>query len=405
MILTKEEQAMFDGEFGPGVQTAMKVQVALGEAFDAPYMVPVTRTHVALSNQEADLWFAEKLANGGATCKVRPTVNPSFNWEQMSCITNIAKEDMDIVKRTHEAYVKLGAIMTYDCTPYLEKNVPMIGEICAYSESSCTPFMNSVYGARTNREAAISALCAAVTGVVPYYGYLLDENRKGQILVNVEADLKNDFDYQMLGYFAPQKIGMKVPVFTGIKERPTKESLMNFGAQLNTGGNVAMYHIVGFTPEAKTVEDAFMGDNIVEEVTITNDDLMGMQKSLTDDYGKIDFALFGCPHFTIDQITTISDMVKGKKLAVPIFIMTSGANYDLAKKMGYESTIKAAGGYIIQDTCMDQPCWKFLYGKKGVTDSPKCAYYTKRRQMEFVIVPLEQAIEAALRGEITSYIK
>lgn len=405
MFLTDEEKAMFNGEYGPGVQTAMKIQVALGEAFDAPYMVPVTRTHVALSNQEADLWFAEKLANGGATCKVRPTVNPSFNWEQMSCITNIAKEDMEIVKRTHDAYVKLGAIMTYDCTPYLEKNVPMFGEVCAYSESSCTPFMNSVYGARTNREAAISALCAAVTGVVPYYGYLLDENRKGQILVHVEADLNNDFDYQMLGYFAPQKIGMKVPVFDGIKERPTKESLMNFGAQLNTGGNVSMYHIVGFTPEAPTIEAAFQGDDVKEEVTITNDDLIGMQKSLTDDYGKIDFALFGCPHFTIDQIGAVVDIVKGKKLAVPLFIMTSGLSLDLAKKMGYYDILKEAGGYILSDTCMDQPCWKFLYGKKGVTDSPKCAYYTKRRQMEFVIVPLEQAVYAALNGEIKGYKK
>lgn len=405
MILTKEEQAMFDGEFGTGVQTAMKVQVALGEAFDAPYMVPVTRTHVALSNQEADLWFAEKLANGGATCKVRPTVNPSFNFEQLSCITKIEKEDEEIVKRTHDAYNRLGAIMTYNCTPYLEKNVPMFGEVCAYSESSCTPYMNSVYGARTNREAAISALCAAVTGVVPYYGYLLDENRKGQILVHVKADIENDFDYQMLGYFAPQKIGFKLPVFEGLDKVPTKESLMNFGAQLNTGGNVAMYHIVGFTPEAPTVEAAFGGDDVTEEVTITNDDLLKMQKDLTDAYGKIDFALFGCPHFTIDQITTVSDMVKGKKLAVPLFIMTSGLSLDLSKKMGYYDTIRQAGGYIVSDTCMDQPCWKFLYGKKGVTDSPKCAYYTKRRNMEFVIVPLEQAVEAALRGEVTGYTK
>lgn len=404
MILTKEEQAMLDGEFGTGVQLAMKVQVALGEAFDAPYMVPVTRTHVALSNQEADLWFAEKLADGGAVCRVRPTVNPSFNFEQLSCITNIEKEDEEIVKRTHAAYNKLGAIMTYNCTPYLEKNVPRFGEICSYSESSCTPYMNSVYGARTNREAAQSALCAAVTGVVPYYGYLLDENRKGEILVHVEADMENDFDYQLLGYFTPEKTGFKLPVFDGLKN-PSKEALMNLGAQLNTGGNVAMYHIVGFTPEAPTVEAAFQGEDITEEVTITNDDLLIMQKKLTDGYGKIDFALFGCPHFTIDQITTVAEMVKGKTLAVPLFIMTSGLSLDLAKKMGYYDTIRAAGGYIVSDTCMDQPCWKFLYGKKGVTDSPKCAYYTKRRNMEFVVVPLEQSVEAALKGEITGYRK
>lgn len=399
MKLTAEEQAMLDGKYGAGVQLAMKIQVAIGESFDAPYMVPVTRTHVALSNQEADLWFVEKLVAGGAVCKVPPTVNPSFNLEQFKCITHIEPEDEAIVKRTHEAYKKIGAVLTYDCTPYLEKNVPRFGEITSFSESSATPFINSVYGARTNREAAQSALCAAVTGVTPYYGYLLDENRKGEVLVKVEADMKTDFDYQMLGYFTPQKTGFKIPVFTGL-ENPSKEALMNLGAQLNTGGNVALYHIVGFTPEAPTIEAAFQGEEPTEVVTITNEDLAKMKADLTDPYGKIDFALYGCPHFTIDQIKTVAEIVEGKKLAVPLFIMTSALSRNLAMQMGLYDIIKAAGGEIVSDTCMDQPCWKFLYGKKGITDSPKCAYYTKRRNMQFVITELKESVEAALKGEI-----
>jgi predicted aconitase len=399
MILTEHEQAMLDGKLGEGVQLAMKILVAIGESFDAPYMVPVTRTHVALSNQEADLWFAEKLVNMGATCAVPPTVNPSFNLEQFQCITHVDPEDEAIVKRTHEAYKKLGAILTYNCTPYLEHNVPRFGEVTSFSESSATPFINSVYGARTNREAAQSALCSAVTGVTPYYGYLIKENRKGEILVKVEADLKNDFDYQMLGYCTPKFTGFKIPVFTGI-ENPSKEALMNLGAQLNTGGNVAIYHVVGFTPEAPTIEDAFQGEEPKEVVTITNKDLEQMREELTDPSGKIEFALFGCPHFTIKQITTVANMVAGKKLAVPLFIMCSASTRNLATQMGLRSKIEAAGGHIMADTCMDQPSWKFLYGKKGITDSPKCAYYTKRRDMQFVITSLEESVEAALKGEI-----
>ena len=92
-------------------------------------------------------------------------------------------------------------------------------------------------------------------------------------------------------------------------------------------------------------------------------------------------------------------MVKGQQFAVPFFVMTSSLTRCLAQKMGYFDILRAAGGEIIEDTCMDQPCWKFLYGKKGITDSPKCAYYTKRRQMEFVIAPLEECVEAALKGE------
>lgn len=389
---------MLDGKYGEGTQLAMKVLVAIGEAYDAPYMVPVTRTHVALSNQEADLWFAERLANGGAKCRVRPTVNPSFNWRACEEFTSIEPEDLSIVKRTHAAYTKLGAIMTYDCTPYLERNVPRFGEIISFSESSATPFVNSVYGARTNREAAQSALCSAVTGVTPYYGFLLDENRAGEVLVHVEAEMKDDFDYQMLGYLVPRKTGFAVPVFEGL-ENPTKESLMNLGAELNTGGNVALYHIIGFTPEAKTQADAFQGKAPKKEVTVTREELSAMREELSAPRGKIDFALYGCPHFTIDQVTTIAEMVKGRKLAVPMFIMTSSLTKNLAEKMGYDETIHEAGGYIIDDTCMDQPCWKFLYGKKGITDSPKCAYYTKRRQMDFIIAPLEDTVEAALKGE------
>lgn len=399
MKLTIDEQNMLDGKYGEGVRLAMKIQVAIGEAYDAPYMVPVSRTHVALSNQEADLWFVEKLVNGGAVCRVAPTVNPSFNLEQFKCITNIEPEDEEIVGRTHEAYKKIGAILTYNCTPYLEKNVPRFGEITSFSESSATPFINSVYGARTNRESAQSALCAAVTGVVPYYGYLLEENRKGEILVNVEADIKSDFDYQMLGYFTPQKTGFKIPVFAGL-QNPTKEALMNLGAQLNTGGNVALYHIAGFTPEAPTIDAAFHGEKPGEIVTITNSDLKKMREDLSDPYGKIDFALYGCPHFTIDQIKTVAKLVDGKKLAVPLFIMTSSLSLELSRKMGLYDTIRSAGGELVSDTCMDQPCWKFLYGKKGITDSPKCAYYTKRREMQFVITDLETSVNAALKGEI-----
>lgn len=400
MRLTEEEQRMLDGDYGVGTATAMKIQAAIGEAMDAPYMVPVTRTHVALSNQEADLWFVEKLVSGGATCRVRPTVNPSFNWEQLSKVTTLRPEDEAIVHRTHDAYTRIGAIMTYDCTPYLERNVPRYREVISFSESSATPFVNSVYGARSNRESAQSALCAAVTGVTPYYGYLLDENRYGEVLVDVQADMDDDFDYQLLGYFVPSVIGFKIPVFEGL-QHPSKEALMNLGAQLNTGGNVALYHIVGFTPDARTREEAFGGRTDYETVVITQADLDGMRARLTAPYGKIDFALFGCPHLTIDQITTIADMVRGRRLTVPLFAMTSSLTYDLAREMGYLADIQQAGGEIFSNTCMDQPCWEFLYGKRGVTESPKCAYYTKRRDMDFVITELENAVQGALDGEVS----
>jgi predicted aconitase len=116
--------------------------------------------------------------------------------------------------RTHMAYRGLGAVLSYNCTPYVASNVPNFGEVVAFSESSATPYVNSVWGARSNREGANSALCAAITGYVPEYGLLLDENRKGDILVRGRGDMKGDFEYHLLGYMG-KKIGEGIPVFTG----------------------------------------------------------------------------------------------------------------------------------------------------------------------------------------------
>ena len=179
MKLTQEQQDMLDGKYGKGTAYAMKIQVAIGECFDAKRMVPITRAHVALSNQEADLWFCEKLLSEGAHCRVAPTVNPGFCYDFFTKRDMVDPKFADLMQRTHNAYKGIGAQLTYNCTPYIDTNVPMYKEVIAFSESSATPYVNSVWGARSNREGANSALCAAVTGFVPEYGLLLDENRKG----------------------------------------------------------------------------------------------------------------------------------------------------------------------------------------------------------------------------------
>ena len=266
MQLTDLERDMLEGKHGEGTALAMRVQVGVGKAFYAERMVPITRAHVALSAQDADLWFVSKLVDGGAHCVVSPTVNPSIDIAYLDeNLFEVPQEGRDIVTATNEAYRRIGATMTLDCAPGLEKNVPAFGEVIAFSESSATPYVNSVLGARSNRESSHSALCAAVTGRVPEYGLLLDKNRKGQILVEVEAEIRDDFDCSLLGWAYPMKYkGLEIPVFTGIDARPTPEGFLNFGAELNTSGCVSMYHIAGITPEAPTVEAAFGGNAVLE---------------------------------------------------------------------------------------------------------------------------------------------
>ncbi len=400
MKLAKTEQEILEGKRGQGAALAMKILVGIGEAFDARRMVPVTRAHVALSNQEADLWFAEKLVRAGATCAIPPTVNPGFCLDFFQEKQMGTGKDFALMQRTFDAYKTLGARLNFSCTPYLFDNIPRIDEIIAFSESSATPFVNSIWGARSNRESAQSALCAAIIGKVPEYGLLLPENRKATAKVVVEAKLQDDFAYQLLGWGVPPRIGHRIPVFTGIPLNVTMEALMNLGAQLNTSGAIPMYHIEGVTPESPTLEAALKGEKPEIDIRITDQDLEEQFSHFLNGPTDIDFVMFGCPHHTIRQVAEVASILEGRRLKSELWILTSSYTLEMAKRMGLLETIEKAGGYIVPDTCVDQPCWRHLAGKVGVTDSPKCAYYTKRRNMHFAVRDIRTCVMAGLTGRV-----
>lgn len=124
MRLTEKEQAMLNGEMGPGFARAMRVLVGIGKAFGAERMVPISRGHISLSNQEGDLWFVSKLLEEQAHCMVPPTVNPAYDYEYFKTISKLDEENERTLKSTIDVYRKLGAILTFDCTPFFENNVP-----------------------------------------------------------------------------------------------------------------------------------------------------------------------------------------------------------------------------------------------------------------------------------------
>ena len=403
MELTGFERDMLEGKHGEGMALAMKVQVGTGQAFYAKRMVPITRAHVAASAQQGDIYFVTKLVAGGAHCIVPPTTNPSMDLEYVGRhLWAMDESGIANVTASNEAYRKIGAVMTLSCTPEIEKNVPAFGEIVAFSESSATPYVNSVLGARTNRESSISALCAAVTGRVPEYGFLLDENRRAEVLVEVEATVEEDFDWHLLGYAYPQVYkGGEVPVFSGITKRATPEGFVQFGAELATSGSVAMYHIAGITPEAPDVDTALGGKAPKATVKVTQADLERVREQFAGEPGPIDYAMFGCPHLTIRQVGEIAAQIQGRRFAVDTWILVSSLTLELADRMGYLATINRAGGHVLPDTCMDVPgCWDIYYDRPGVTESQKCAFYCQVLGQRYAVRPLAQAVEAAIAGEV-----
>ncbi len=227
---------------------------------------------------------------------------------------------------------------------------------------------------------------------------LIKENRKGTCLIDVKASLKDEFDYTLLGYAVGKLVGYGIPVLTGLSRQPTTEELINFCAMSNVPGAVSMFYMPGFTVEASSVEEAFQGDKPKDKFTVTDNDLKQTYKELQTTSGKIDFVMLGCPHYTLKQVEEAAGLLKGKKMhkGVSFWICTSATTKLLAERAGLVGTIEKAGGNVVVDTCIDEPCWVTYYGGVGMTDSPKCAYY--RRFKEAIVSRLEDCVEAAVEG-------
>ncbi len=386
MLLTEEETQMLNGDKGPAVKKAMEILVALGESFGAARLVPVNNVHMAGSSvlvaEEAGTRFVEDIRKQGGTFVTRVTTNPTAvdptQWKDIG----IPESDAVLQTRLTDAYAGMGANTCNTCIPYLTGNTPRFGEHMAWGESSAVVFANSVCGARTNREGGPSGLASALTGRTPEYGFHLKENRYGKFLIKVEVPLNDMTDYGTLGYFAGKIAGQDTPVFTGIPTTPTLEELKALSAALAASGAVSMFHAVGVTPEAPTLEEAFGGGQPEKVLVFGQAEKEQAEAALNKEPSDhVDWILVGCPNASVQEIREVAEALEGKKVHkdITLWVTTAGAMYAMAERMGYIKTIEDAGGVVVRETCPFLARSRVIAPTKGyktlTTNSAKMAFY------------------------------
>ena len=286
MRLTDTEKRMLEGEHGESPQTAMKMLIAVGEIYGAEKMIPVRSAHVAglslKTHGIAGMEWAEDIARKGGRIVVPTTMN--VIGVDRSRDLKLPKEWVANQLRIERAYENMGCYGTSTCVPYYLGFVPRCGESVAWAESSAVAFVNSVLGARDNREGGPSAIASGLTGVTPCYGLHLDANRLGDVHFRIRAELEDISDYGALGAFVGRMIGTRIAVFSGI-QHPTMEDLVSLGAALASSGSAAMYHIVGVTPEAPTLKAAF-GNRRYDTVQVTGKELAAESRKTDHGHGQ-----------------------------------------------------------------------------------------------------------------------
>lgn len=365
MKLEPEQEAVLRGESGGAMARAMQTLVTYGTAFGARRLVPIASAHLAgtfgIAAYSGYFAILEQMVAEGVTCTVPTTVNPRPG-RTLNAVNRLVFRKQ---ARLEALLAALGATPNYSCVCYAEANVPRRGEVLAWAESSAVQFANSVLGARTNRNSILVDLCSAVTGLTPEFGYLLDEHRRGRVLVKLAVER---MDAAALGFVIGQKVVDQVPV---LEHRDFSwVELKNMGGAMAAAGAVALFHVEGVTPEAPDVQSVFDGAP-EKEITIGQADLDALRAGDPDD---ADMVVFGCPQMTLEEVSRLAERFgSGRTKKRTMFCLVPDA------KRRFEGTdlcrrVERAGVQVT-DCCPVAALTVRLGARRVLTPSAKCFYY------------------------------
>jgi predicted aconitase len=401
---------MLNGDGGPAVKMAMSILVRMARVAGANELLDISGAHIdsTIYIGDAGLEFAEKLAGLGAKVAVPTTLNVSgldeYHWQEWAVPPDWAHK----AQRQMMAYQSMGAVPTWTCAPYQTDMKPTFGQQIAWGESNAIVFANSVIGARTERYPDLFDVCCAITGRAPAIGLHLTENRAGQVLLRlVDVPLavqESEEFYPVLGHLLGKAARDRVPVIDGLAASPDEDRLKALGAASASSGAVALFHIVGLTPEAPTLDAAFQGRKPIETIEVTMDVLREARKELTHAEGEaLDLVVLGSPHFSLAEFKRLAPLVEGKRKhpKVKFLVTSSRAMTMLAKQAGFLEPLEAFGGQLTVDTCILATPMLPLEIKYLMTNSAKFAYYSPgllNKQITFG--SLADCVRSAIEGRV-----
>ena len=410
LILTDRDRAMLDGEHGPAARMAMSIVVQMAEVFGASELMDISAAHIdsTIYIGEAGLEFAERLAGFGARVAVPTTLNVSGLDEQHWQEWPVPADWAGNAHRQMVAYQSMGCVPTWTCAPYQTEMKPSFGQQICWGESNAIVFANSVIGARTERYPDLLDICCAITGRVPAVGLHLTENRAGEILMRMidvpQAIQQDDSFYPVLGHLMGKVAQDHIPVIDGLIVRPTEDQLKALGAAAASSGTVALYHLVGVTPEAPTLEAAFQGHAPAMTVDVTMDQLRAARRELTTANGEqLDMVVLGSPHFSLAEFKQFAPLLQGRHVhpRVKFLVTSSRAMTLLAKQAGTLAPLAAFGGKVTVDTCILATPMLPSEIKPLMTNSAKYAYYAPGMlNTQVTFGSLADCVRSAVEGRV-----
>ena len=428
MKLTKRQQEMLDGKLGEAQKFCMEKLVDFGQAVEATEMVDLSlvlcscpiwsknprdpKTLEKLSAYDLghsrlfDPIFAMKDAHvedeTGTKCGGDPYFvqfdkhnEKGYPWNFEIPGKGSFKIDDEMfqdLKAGYDKQMEHGWAPWSSCNPYLNTRIPKMGEYCSSSESSAACYINTVLGARSNRESPVNTVYSAYTGCGPKYGSHLDENRAAKCIVELDDEVRDNIkgmaDWGALGAVIAAKAENRIMAVLNLPiNRMSSGATKNLISCASPGMNDPILHLMGITPESPTLEAAFKGKmpKNPEKFVVKMDDIIEMYRYLNnlapapgpDGAKPVDIVIVGCPHATFDEVREVARLVKGRKVkeGVQLWVQTDTPTYFMAQHYGDTKSIEDAGGKIYHQTCMAMN--PFRHYPKNLTIATSSFKYTK----------------------------
>ncbi|KAL2803245.1 hypothetical protein BJX63DRAFT_437105 [Aspergillus granulosus] len=407
--LSEIDQAFLEGIYGEAARVSMRIILRMANLLGAEELMDVSQVHVdgCVYTGPAALAVAEKLRDWGGKVRVPTSLNSISidlkRWRAQAIDAVFAGNAESLA----QAYIDMGAQPTFTCAPYQLETAPQFGEQVAWAESNAVVYANSVLGARTMKYPDFLDIAIALTGRAPKGGPHIDANRLASLVVII-PDIENtrcidDSFYPLLGYHVGSLAASHIPIIIGISSlAPNKDNLKAFGAAFATVSSAPMYHILGVTPEATTVNAVLSKELDVQTITINLNELSCCWEQLNSASSGQEVGLIslGNPHFSLQELRKLAELCRARKKrdTVTVIVTCGRACYGLASQAGLIEVLEEFGVQFVTDTCwcmIGEPT--ILPSANAImTNSAKYAHYgpglTGRK---FLFGSLAQCVNAA----------
>lgn len=411
MKLDERQQAMARGALGEPLRWAIGQQVQVGKILGAQRFVAVASAQVgaeAGTMGEAGIRLVESLARDGARVSV-PSVTAACSVDfGRSCAYGVPQSQMDAESRLHAALRGMGCLDSSTCINYQTVTPPRFRQHLAWGDTGAVAFANGVVGARSNYEAGPASVAAALTGLVPVYGFHLPQNRFATQVFELTFPLQGTADWSALGALVGAEVAdyWTVPAVIAPGSDPGIDELKHFAAAVASFGSVAMFHVVGATPEAPTLEEACGGTVPQARRQVHRADLQGIFRADFDRQERLDLVVFSAPQLSIQEAVQVVQLLDGRHVAQGTrLIMTVNAQVEAElSRLGFLDRLTAAGGEVITGTCfyvMAPALVRQAMGARTLaTPSAKLANILRGAGYGIALAGVAECVEAAIRGRL-----